>query len=177
MKIDVSSILNHPGVTTTFDLEGRLESPAEEIGLPEKVGAKGVATSAGDSVYVEGESRGVVALVCSRCLSPFRQSFKVPFEGRFVPVALIERWEDDEVELYPLDGGVCDLSPMLLQEIMISLPMQALCSPNCKGLCPVCGHNLNEGPCGCPEDEQELTPFGKKLMNALAERSKKNGRT
>lgn len=161
-----------------FELEEKIKSPVEGATLPEGVSVRGVATSLGHHIYIEGEAAGGVELVCSRCLTVFRRPFEVAFEGKFIPEAMLEGWGDeDETEIYGLDGTTCDLSPMVGQEILLGLPMKPLCSPDCKGLCPVCGQNLNEGSCMCPKTPENLTPFGKKLMDALAERSKKDGRT
>ncbi len=179
LKLDVSSILNHPGSTIAFELEEKISSPVEGVSLPEGVSVRGVATSLGQHVYIEGEAAGRVELVCSRCLTDFGRPFEVAFEGKFVPEEMLEGWtkDEDETEVYGLDGTTCDLSVMVLQEILLNLPMKPLCSPGCKGLCPVCGQNRNEGSCMCPETPEDLTPFGKKFMDALAERSKKDGRT
>jgi uncharacterized protein len=54
--------------------------------------------------------------------------------------------EDDSV--YMIDGHhVVDLDEAVREQVLLNLPMRALCSTDCAGLCPICGKNLNEGPC------------------------------
>jgi uncharacterized protein len=50
---------------------------------------------------------------------------------------------------------VLDLTEAVRQYRLTAEPMQPLCKPDCLGLCPHCGYNLNEGPCGCPRQETD----------------------
>lgn len=71
---------------------------------------------------------------CSRCLEEFDINLK------------------KEVQLnYPVDKSILaiDLDPDIREEIILDYPIKPLCSPGCKGLCPKCGKNLNEGGCNC----------------------------
>ena len=54
-----------------------------------------------------------------------------------------------------LENGVpvLDVSALVWEEFSLALPVKPLCSSDCRGVCPVCGKNLNEGPCGCSSDE------------------------
>lgn len=77
---------------------------------------------------------GRLHLLCSRCL----EEFETPIEKK--------------LQLnYPVDKGelVLDLNPDIRQELMLEYPLQAFCSPQCQGLCPRCGKNLNQGKCNC----------------------------
>jgi uncharacterized protein len=55
-----------------------------------------------------------------------------------------------EEETYPLLGDQLDLMPLARDAVLLNLPLAPLCRDNCAGLCPSCGSDLNEGPCGCP---------------------------
>jgi len=68
-----------------------------------------------------------------------------------------EEIPEDEREPLFVDS-IFDLTELLRQSILLALPMRPLCSEECKGLCPHCGANLNEGPCGCPTD-LDANPF------------------
>lgn len=178
MKIDVSEILKVPGASIPFDAEGEvgvLDSAAAFEAAGPFV-ARGVATSIGDGVYVDAHARGSVKMVCSRCLAPFTKSLTLSCEGKFVedPGTKGEK-EDDEVEVFPLENGFCDLGEMIRHEVVLNLPMKPLCAPHCKGICPVCGRNLNEGDCGCEKPQVAESVFGKKLLEAVHERGKKHG--
>ncbi|MGI6643852.1 MAG: YceD family protein [Bacillota bacterium] len=177
MKIDVSSILGKPGSSLPIEALGDLGSVGEELGLCGPVTVGGVATSLGKDVYVQCRAEGETELVCSRCLSPFLKAFAVDCEGKFVDHATSAEEQETEVEIFPLEGTFCGLDEMIGHEIVLNLPMKPLCTDECKGLCPACGGNLNEGDCGCQKEEVGPSRFGRKLLEAFEERSKKNGRT
>lgn len=164
-----------------FDLRGsigELEIPGGAAELAGPLTAKGVATSIGDGVYVEANVRGSVRLTCSRCLSPFQKALDLSCEAKFVEKSdAAPAAEEEEVEVFALHGKLCDLDEMVRHEIVLCLPMKPLCSERCKGLCPVCGKNLNEGDCGCPKPDEPPSAFGRKLQEAVVERSRKDGRT
>ncbi len=100
-------------------------------------------TNARLGILVRGEVTGEATLTCDRCLAPFRWPVRFSFleEYRFEGGGGDEarRLEGDEVEL---DGPV-------REQLLLSLPFKKLCRPDCRGLCPLCGQNLNEGDCGC----------------------------
>lgn len=182
MKVDVSSIMKHPGETLPFELAGKLDAQEldDVLETVSPLMVRGVATSIGNGVYVQANVKGTIDLICSRCLSPFRKNLNLNCEAKYVDEAAEdeEKTSDDEdVETYPLDGTYCHLDEMIRSEILLSLPMKPLCRPDCKGICPSCGKNLNEGPCGCDDHADETTLFGEKLMEALKERGKQNGRS
>jgi uncharacterized protein len=57
--------------------------------------------------------------------------------------------DDEDEDTYPLTGEQLDLAPLVRDALLLSLPLAPLCRPDCAGLCPVCGAELAEGPCGC----------------------------
>jgi uncharacterized protein len=83
---------------------------------------------------------------CARCLEPFPLALDVPMEEifSFSPAA---------DPIYFIDEGWLDLRKPLREQIMLAMPMHLLCCPECKGLCPNCGQNLNDGPCQCNVEE------------------------
>ena len=60
--------------------------------------------------------------------------------------------EDDNGEFVVVPDDQLDLDQLLTEDILLDVPSKFLCSPGCKGLCPTCGKNLNQGPCGCERD-------------------------
>ena len=93
-------------------------------------------------MLLSGQFEGLWEVECSRCLKPFRSSFR----GRLD-------------ETYPLETPEIDAGEEIRQGMVLELPVQPLCSPACKGLCPQCGKNLNEGPCACRSEKP--SPFAK----------------
>jgi uncharacterized protein len=98
-------------------------------------------------------------LECSRCLAPYAFSEDEPFTLLLYPSS---KRPSDEVELSPgdldvlyYDDPVLPLSPIAEERIQMALPMKPLCRPDCRGLCPHCGKDLNslDGPCACAPEK------------------------
>ena len=111
-----------------------------------------------EPVHVVGEitvRAGVVQLaaratfvyhgLCDRCLTAFERTYDVPLEH--ILVATLEDEENDEYIL--LDQYQLNLADLTMADILLELPYKSLCCEDCRGLCPMCGKNLNEGLCGC----------------------------
>lgn len=180
LKIDVSDIIDQPGASISFSETSRVDlgEGNEDIATPEPFTVRGIATSTGEGIYVQANVRGTVGITCSRCLTGFEMPVEFDCEGRFVhdPDAG-EYDEEDDVELFALVDGYCILDDMVQHGLVlsISMTMKPLCNPECKGLCEICGANLNEAPCQCGGPGGRATLFGRKLLAALEERGKKNG--
>lgn len=93
---------------------------------------------------------------CGRCLEPFSQMVVAEIEEEFHPImdvntgAPLEAPGDEDVFIID-ERHMLDLTEALRQAILVARPIQAVCRPDCAGLCPTCGKNLNEGPCDCSE--------------------------
>jgi uncharacterized protein len=103
---------------------------------------------------VAGHLTGEIELACSRCLEPFTLPVASDFDLRYVPrtenVGEGEREvEEDDLATAFYDNDQIDLTHLILEQFQLALPMKALCSDTCKGLCPQCGTNLNTGSCDC----------------------------
>jgi uncharacterized protein len=103
----------------------------------------------GHDVVVRGRLTGEAAMECRRCLVSVRVA--VMEEVSVLYQAGIGAAEAEEAEVYPLPprGRDLDLMPMVREQAVLAVPAFATCSESCLGLCPKCGKNLNEGPCGC----------------------------
>jgi uncharacterized protein len=74
--------------------------------------------------------------------------------------------ETDQSDLYIGNYSVdetIDVGTVIREDIVLNRPMQVLCEPNCEGLCPECGQNLNEGDCG--HDQESVDPRLSKLQD------------
>ncbi len=94
---------------------------------------------------------------CARCLKEFRLPLRDEFEVVYVPLKEAPRQEEVELGREDMDVGflgedTIDLDELLNERIWLSLPMKPLCREDCKGLCPLCGKDLNEGDCGCSRE-------------------------
>lgn len=182
MKLDLSEIVAHLGKRIKYDID---EPPYEEIasGLRcvERVTGSAAFSNTGRAIVVRGSFRTRVELECGRCLRPFELDVESPIEEALVmaglPPELADEEETEEVpeeEQDPLFvDSIFDLEEYLRQSIVIAVPIKPLCSEECKGLCPHCGKNLNDGECGCPSDEG-ASPFSA-LASLLEQDDNKSG--
>jgi len=109
------------------------------------------ARSVGDDVFVRGTLRTTVRLACRRCLSPVEREVDETVDLLFANAG--EEDADGEVYTLPVRGDELDLTDAVREQVLLDLPEFALCSEECRGLCPTCGANLNEGACECVPEE------------------------
>jgi uncharacterized protein len=106
----------------------------------------------GRELFFAGQVAGRVSGQCVRCLELYDFELVTPFA--FVLVPQSEAAEDDEAEidLSYYEGEEVDLSPLLRDRVLLSLPTRPLCAEDCRGLCPRCGANRNREQCDCPSE-------------------------
>lgn len=153
------------GLSLTVSDEEIWKAPMEEYHLScrmvEPVVAEVFVLPQQDGCLLRGTIRGVVAMPCNRCMEEtlvvLNQSFD-EFE-EYPGIDGTEPEEEDPAELLDecvvtMEGSApfLDLASLLWEEFSLALPVKPLCKPDCRGLCPVCGKNLNEGACSCSRD-------------------------
>ncbi|HYO51348.1 DUF177 domain-containing protein [Archangium sp.] len=122
-------------------------------------------------VLLEGRFTSRVVAECKRCLTEAKLELPVSFIINLVPESLA-RGEDvldkeeleekdrgqgesggsfalDDADEEVFDGKVINLEPIVREQVLLALPMSAVCREDCSGLCMKCGQNLNEKQCGC----------------------------
>ena len=117
-------------------------------------------TRTASGVLGDVEARGVVEMACMRCLNPSMQTVAVGFRDEFhskievnTGLPLPEPQEDDP--FYITENHLVDLEEAIREYALIELPMQPLCRPDCKGICPICGADRNTEECGCQDEETD----------------------
>lgn len=95
--------------------------------------------------------RLVVHIPCDRCLKDVPTVFPLEFERKVSLTDDCGEDEDNSNEANYIDGYHLDVELLLCSEIIAGWPMKVLCSEDCKGICSVCGQNLNEGACDCED--------------------------
>jgi uncharacterized protein len=97
---------------------------------------------------------------CARCLEPVRHELTGDFDLLFRPLGIDAGPSDralgtPDTEIgYYQEGGLV-LEDVLREQVLLSLPARTLCGPDCKGLCPHCGHNLNTDLCNCEDPSSD----------------------
>jgi len=105
-------------------------------------------------LIVQGNFGGVIGLQCVRCLTDFVR----PLHWEFTELYAFNRKSlTDSGLLLPEDAHI-DFQPLLREYALLEVPINPICRPDCLGLCPVCGQNLNERDCG-HRPEQGDSPF------------------
>ncbi|HDI78967.1 MAG TPA: DUF177 domain-containing protein [Desulfobacteraceae bacterium] len=109
---------------------------------------------AGSHFVVDGKMEGVLLLSCDRCLERFSHPISSPFKLYLEEITDIKDIEEAELsegdlDIHYIQGKELELNNLLREQIFLSIPFKNLCTEQCKGLCPVCGENLNIRDCGC----------------------------
>jgi uncharacterized protein len=133
-------------VSLDEDEHARLTSPAA---------VEGAASRKGEEIRLRGKIKTEVEVACDRCLAAVRLPLEVEFDTAFVPQES-EAGRTENVELLSADMGLAayegdavDLDELVREQITLALPSRRLCREECKGLCPVCGADLNAVECSC----------------------------
>lgn len=137
----------------TADLNAMLgHGSARDFDFPAPLHVAVAYYRAGQDLFFKGTMTGPVIGHCARCLEDFAVDLSrdfafvlAPFEEGIEPAA------DDDLSLAFYRGDVIDLSPLLREQILLSLPTRALCREECRGLCPQCGANRTVAACNCAE--------------------------
>ena len=101
------------------------------------------------TVYLRGSIETPVQINCSRCLGTFDSEITSQFEMALAKSKTGNRPVED-IGIGTYEGDRIDLIPICVESFGLNLPQALLCSPNCKGLCYICGAELNETACKCP---------------------------
>lgn len=132
--------------TFAFDLTPEeLEISTEEMELLGTVRTEGSISNAGDVLLLKATMSAQVRRTCGRCLKEFTAVTKAEVLEKFYPTSA----ENIEKDAFVYDSDVIDITVPLRESLLLAEPLQALCQEDCKGLCPVCGVNLNEETCTC----------------------------
>jgi uncharacterized protein len=133
----------------------RLELPEDEIEVSGEVKLDLALGISGVLVTARGSVTAPARLQCSRCLEPFESELEADFEVVFRRGGdgLLPEDEDD-VPVFLGDEWVA-FDEAARESLLLVVPMKPLCRDACRGLCPVCGTNLNGSECGCPREQTD----------------------
>jgi uncharacterized protein len=122
----------------------------------DKVDISCLITKTSGTVFVKGSFSASIDICCSRCLENTKLSIGSDFAYTLIP-AKTEISEDQELKAEELEisyyqGDFIDLAPIICEQIILQIPIKALCKEDCRGLCQYCGTNLNVLSCKCKPD-------------------------
>ena len=134
MKIDVRQVPPEGVILREEIPSGALDLETDIIKFRSPVQVTAKVYRITNAVSVEINAEVLASCICSRCLAVFERNFKNSFSLNYQA---------------DINAPVIELNPDIREEIMLDYPIKPLCSSDCKGLCPKCGKNLNQGGCSC----------------------------
>ena len=174
MKIDLTTVLNKRcdrlDIDYYFDascLDSEVELPFG-MTLSEPVHVVGTVSDQNNCMFLKAKITAPYVTACDRYLAEIKDTAEFDFERMIsvdAPAAPDPFDESEDDIIYVSESGI-DIDAAVFEEIALELPVYHLCKEDCKGLCPKCGKNLNDGCCGCTE-EKEIDPRLKKLQKLL----------
>lgn len=147
MKLSLRSIIEVPGAGVPFECS----LPPEDIYFPsvkefaKPPFASGKVMNTAGVLNLTGTLTAEMVCVCDRCSKEFSSAKELELD---VPLAA-DLDDEENPEVFAVRNDEIDLTEVLETCLILDMETKFLCSEDCKGLCPVCGHNLNEGDCGC----------------------------
>ncbi len=139
LRINVGFLIYQPiGTNRDFDFDFPAVQLSPDFELTSFTGKAHISRTP-QGLLVEGQFSGNMLQECVRCLEEYAQ----PLETNFSELYSFRYRRNSEYELYVPDDGQIDLSPLVREYLMLEMPIKSICRPDCKGLCTICGENLN----------------------------------
>ena len=154
MNLNLSDTLSEPFRTIETDVPVEMEYFQSSLGCFQVSRKESChikvehVNESGTKLVITGQADVTLNIPCDRCLKEVEVPFSLDFE-KHVNLEAEDDKESDETNY--IDGYNLDVDKLLYNEILIGWPMKVLCSEDCKGICSVCGQNLNEGSCDCED--------------------------
>lgn len=149
MELNISELLEEKKSQKELDFviqENGFYDGAEYIKLMQPINFTGILRKVQDDFILEGKIETVLELTCSRCIEKFSYKLNIMITEKFTNVYK-ENNEEDEIIF--IDNNVIDITQIIHNNIILTLPIKRLCKKDCKGLCQQCGINLNKFKCQC----------------------------
>ena len=150
MQIRLQELATMPGYRAYFDYTTDLSG--EEVGFEfpfrQPVRLEGEVSDDAGAITLSATVYAHVTTRCARCGKPVEYDKETDVE--FLLVKELEGEEEDlRDDVYLVESDVVELDDILIPELILDMEMAVVCDEDCKGLCPKCGKNLNQGECGC----------------------------
>jgi DUF177 domain-containing protein len=133
---------------------GSIDYQTAEIKQMEPLEVNATAELLDGQIRIAGDIETKVELVCARCLEPVVEEVSRTFDLFYSPLPKgvkpeEARLKEDDAEIGFFEGEGLFLADVLREQVLLALPMKAICRGDCRGLCPNCGANLNHEECRC----------------------------
>ena len=160
MQIALNDVLKDDGKILRCDVELGLDTFSTKLGrypITRQTPVSLVLTNKGRrNLLIQGKAELTVRIPCGRCLTDVPVPFVLDFE-REVDMNLTEEERKKALdECAYIHGYDLDVDELVYSEILVNWPLRVLCNEDCKGICSICGKNLNHGTCDC--DHTDFDP-------------------
>ncbi len=147
LVLGLKRVFDNPGDSLPFEFEMDLSEGfhAGRHPIPDPVHIQGKVENRAGIVTLGYLATFTLNTLCDRCLTPIVRPYSLHFEH----VLVEERFNEEDDELIVCQDASLELDDLIASDIFLELPITILCRDDCKGLCPICGTNLNESSCGC----------------------------
>jgi uncharacterized protein len=123
------------------------------LGLDAPVSARIKIQPVGKKISIEGSISTSLLLQCDRCLEPYSwdlsNDFRIFLSLSPLTGGIDVELSEDDLNLEFVHDNFLEPEQVIQEQVILSLPMKTLCSIDCKGLCAICGSNLNVTTCSC----------------------------
>jgi uncharacterized protein len=144
LRINVGFLISAPiGKKRAFDFDYDTIILGDDLSVSGFIGTSCFSRTP-QGLVLQGDFQAETQLECVRCLDLFTQALKWSLTELY---AFDSRHMTESGLLVPEDGQI-DLEPLMREYALLEFPISPVCKPDCKGLCPVCGENLNQADCG-----------------------------
>ena len=151
-RLKVGFLINQPvGYSRDFYFELPSTHLPPDLDLADISGSAKITRTAQD-LLVLVKMHATIITECVRCLTPFPQPLNIDFTELY---AFSKTKAADSELVLPEDGSI-NLGPLIREYMLLDIPISPFCKPDCKGLCPICGENLNET--SCDHDDEAIDP-------------------
>ena len=163
MGMNLHELIISPGSSVPFHctlVTDRLDFPAI-VRYEEAPVCEGFIRNTAGILSLEGTISAELLCTCDRCTREFRRRKLTPLDVR-----LATELEDEEnPDYFLLNGEELDLAEVLESCFILDMDTRFLCKEDCKGLCPRCGADLNEGPCSCKKEKDPRLAVLEQLLD------------
>ena len=154
MIIDINPILKGETNELTVDYSLSIDESVEDITFPDKISVTGSVKNMAGYITLTLDADVKYETACARCLVPIKAEKSISLNKTVITNT--EDFQDTENDDYIVsEDGYIDSDETLIEQIVLELPLRHLCKPDCKGLCPKCGADLNISECGCDTTEPD----------------------
>lgn len=144
LRLNIGFLIKSPiGTSRDFNFDYEKMNLGEELTLSRFL-CKARFDRTPQGLVLQADFEGRLEMECVRCLEKFEQ----PLRSTLTELYAFDHRSMTESNLLVPENGQIDLEPLLREYALLEIPIKPLCKPDCKGLCPVCGEDLNLTDCG-----------------------------